>query len=268
MRRALSATLLSMLAATAVAAEDKELFDLAKKVVNPLADLATAPLQYNWDGNIGDDREGTSNYLRFEPVLPLHLDPDWNLITRLFMPMIEQNDVTSGSGTQYGLSGVNLSFFASPTAPVAHGLTLGLGPVVGFPATSSALGSQKWSLGPTGAIVWQPPGPWTVGILVRHQWSVGGNATDADINETYLQPFLSYTTPDAWTLGINSEAFYYWTDDEASVPINLALTKLYRLGGAALSLGPGVRYWVEDPDSAAHGWAFRFETTLVFPDAP
>jgi hypothetical protein len=48
----------------------------------------------------------------------------------------------------------------------------------------------------------------------------------------------------------------------------VSLTKLYRLGGAALSVGPGVRYWVEDPDSSAHGWAFRFETTLVFPDDP
>ena len=267
MLRAAAALPLLLFAGVASAA-DPQLFELAKKVANPLADLATAPLQYNWDGQIGDARDGTSNYLRFEPVLPLHLDHNWNLITRLFMPMIEQNDVSSDGGTEYGLSGVNLSFFLSPTAPVANGITMGLGPVVGFPASSSALGSQKWSLGPTAAIVWQPSGPWTLGLLVRHQWSVGGSATEADINETYLQPFLGYTTPDAWTLGINSEAFYYWTDDEASVPINLTLTKLVRLGGAALSFGPGVRYWVENPDSDPHGWGVRFETTLVFPDGP
>jgi hypothetical protein len=201
-------------------------------------------------------------------VLPLHVDPDWNVITRLFMPMIEQAAVTPGSGTQYGLSGVNLSFFASPTGPVARGLTIGLGPVVGFPDSSSALGSQKWGLGPTAAIVWQPTGPWTLGLLARQLWSVGGNVSDADINELYLQPFLSYTTHDAWTLAVNSEAFYYWSDDEASVPINLTLTKLFRLGGAAVSVGPGVRYWVENPDADAHGWGFRFETTFVFPDGP
>jgi hypothetical protein len=161
--RAASALLL-LLSAGAASAADPQLFELAKKVANPIADLTTAPLQYNWDGQIGDARDGTSNYLRFEPVLPLHLDPDWNLITRLFMPMIEQNDMSTDSGTEYGLSGVNLSFFVSPTAPVSRGLSVGLGPVVGFPASSSALGSQKWGLGPTAAIIWQPPGPWTVGL--------------------------------------------------------------------------------------------------------
>ena len=112
MLRAASALLL-LLSAGAASAADPQLFELAKKVANPIADLTTAPLQYNWDGQIGDARDGTSNYLRFEPVLPLHLDPDWNLITRLFMPMIEQNDVSTDSGTEYGLSGVNLSFFVS-----------------------------------------------------------------------------------------------------------------------------------------------------------
>jgi hypothetical protein len=263
--RAVSALLL-LLWAGAASAADPQLFELAKKVANPIADLTTAPLQYNWDGRIGDSRDGTSNYLRLEPVLPLHLDPAWNVITRLFMPMIEQDDVSTDSGTQYGLSGVNLSFFVSPTAPVSRGLSVGIGPVVGFPASSAALGSQKWGLGPTTAIIWQPSGPWTVGVLTRHLWSAGGPADEPDINETYLQPILNYTTPDAWTLGINSEAFYYWTDDEASVPINVSLTKLVRLGGAALSFGPGVRYWVESPDSDAHGWGFRFDTNLVFPD--
>ncbi len=264
------AFVLTVLAIPATAADeaDEALFELAKKTVNPIADLAVAPLQYNWDGRIGKAEDGTSNYLRFEPVLPLHVDPNWNLITRLFMPMVEQHDVAPDSGTNYGFSGVNLSVFAVPTGPVARGLSLGLGPVVGFPDSSSALGSQKWSLGPTAAIVWQPPGGWTVGLLTRQLWSVGGSVHEADINELYLQPFLSYTTKDAWTLGLESETFYYWTDDEAAVPLNLGLTKLIRLGGAALSIGPAVRYWVESPDTGAHGWGGRFTATLVFPDGP
>jgi len=151
-------------------------------------------------------------------------------------------------------------------APVAQGLSIGAGPVVGFPDSSTALGSQKWSLGPTAAVVWQPRGPWTVGMLTRQVWSAGGDVREPDINELYLQPMLSFTSADAWTLGINSEAFYYWTSQEASVPINLELTKLFRLGGAAVSVGPGVRYWIENPQSDAHGWGFRFTATAVFPD--
>ena len=263
MRRAALATVTAMLLASPAGAD--ELFELAKKVANPLADLATAPFLYNWDQRIGSDEEGTSNYVRFQPVLPIHVDEDWNLIARLYMPMIEQQDVSPASGTQVGLADVNLSFFLSPTATIGRDLTLGLGPVVGFPASQSALGSQKWSLGPTAAIVWQP-GSWTVGLLTRQLWSVAGSSSEADINETYIQPFASYTTQHAWTFGINSESSYYWTDNEASVPINVSATKVVRLGGAALSFGPGIRYWVEDPDGAAHGWGVRFETTLVFPD--
>jgi hypothetical protein len=265
MRRAVLVIAAAILLASPAGAD--ELFELAKKVANPLADLATAPFLYNWDQKLGTDEQGTSNYVRFQPVLPLHVNDDWNVITRLYMPAIEQQDVSPGAGTQTGLAGVNLSFFASPRVAVARDLTLGLGPVVGFPASQSALGSQKWSMGPTAAVVWQP-GPWTFGLLTRQLWSLGGSARDADVNETYVQPFASFTTPDAWTFGINSETSYYWTDDEASVPINISATKLIRLGGAALSFGPGVRYWIEDPDGAAHGWGFRFETTLVFPDGP
>jgi len=265
MRRTALAIAATSLLASPAGADD--LFDLAKKVANPLADLATAPALYNWDGHLGSDQEGTSNYVRFQPVLPLHVSEDWNVIARLYMPVIEEQNVDPGSGTDVGLAGVNMSFFLSPRATVAPDLTVGLGPVVGFPASESALGSEAWSLGPTAAIVWQP-GSWTFGFLTRQLWSLAPAPGQAEINEIYLQPFMSYTTQDAWTFGINSESTYYWTDDEASVPINVSATKLFRLGGAALSVGPGVRYWVESPDSAAHGWGFRFETTLVFPDGP
>lgn len=265
MRRAALTIAAAVLLASPAGAD--ALFELAKKVANPLADLATLPALYNWDQRLGSEQDGTSNYVRFQPVLPLHVDEDWNVISRLYMPVIEQSDVDPGSGTDVGLAGVNLSFFLSPRGTAARGLTLGLGPVVGFPASESALGSQAWSLGPTAAIVWQP-GPWTVGFLTRQLWSVAPAPGQAAINEIYLQPFMSYTTPDAWTFGINSESTCYWTDDEASVPINVSATKLFRLGGVALSVGPGVRYWVESPQNGAHGWGLRFETTLVFPDGP
>jgi hypothetical protein len=144
MRRAALAIAAAIYMASSAGAD--ELFELAKKVANPLADLATAPFLYNWDQRLGSDEEGTSNYVRFQPVLPIHVDEDWNVITRLFMPMIEQQDVSPNSGTQFGLAGVNLSFFLSPRAPVARGLTLGLGPVAAFPPPipRSARRSGAW----------------------------------------------------------------------------------------------------------------------------
>ena len=160
--------------------------------------------------------------MRLQPVLPIHVDQDWNVITRLYMPIVEQQDVTPTYGTEYGIVGSNLSFFLSPRTSASQDLTIGLGPVVGFPATNAALGSQKWGLGPTAAIVWQPPGRGPSACSRATSGRSAADADEADINETYLQPFISYTTKDAWTLGANCECTYYWTDDEGSAPINLS----------------------------------------------
>ena len=60
----------------------------------------------------------------------------------------------------------------------------------------------------------------------------GGN----DINSTFLQPILNYTTPSAWTFGLNTESTYNWTTNEWSIPINATISKLVNLGGQRVSL--------------------------------
>ena len=95
----------------------------------------------------------------------------------------------------FGLTGVNLSFFLSPRGPVSRGLTVGLGPFIGFPATNSALG--RGGSAPRRRSFGNRRGHGLRAFFTRHIWSMGGNVHEADINETYLQPFVSYTTQDA-----------------------------------------------------------------------
>lgn len=126
------------------------------------------------------------------------------------------------------------------------------------------LTADKWGAGPT-AVALKQQGPWTYGALANHVWSFAGNADRADVSNTFLQPFLSYTTPTAWTVAINTESNYDWENKQWTVPINGVVTKVTKIGNQLVSVGGGLRYWMEAPNSAPEGWGLRFVVTLLFP---
>ncbi len=238
--------------------------DLAKQLSNPVASLISVPFQLNYDSGYGPE-DGYRVTLNFQPVIPITLNDEWNLISRTILPIITQEDVAGPSGTQSGLGDTTQSFFFSPKAPGLGGIIWGAGPALLLPTgTDDLLGSGKWGAGPT-AVALKQSGPWTVGILANHIWSFAGEQDRAKVNSTYLQPFLSYTTPDAWTFGINTESTYDWTTESWSVPINLTVAKLVKFGEQPVSFTVGARYWAETPESGPDGWGFRGVVTFLFP---
>ncbi len=112
------------------------------------------------------------------------------------------------------------------------------------------------------AVALKQQGPWTYSGLTNHIWDIGGNT---DINQTFLQPFLSYTTSNAWTFTLNTESTYDWEAEQWSVPLNAVATKVVKVGDQLVSVGGGVRYWAEGPDSRPDGRAARLVVTLLFP---
>jgi hypothetical protein len=107
---------------------------------------------------------------------------------------------------------------------------------------------------------------WTYGALANHVWSVAGDDDRRDISATFLQPFLSFTTPTFTSFTVNSESLYDWESDAWSVPVNLIVSQLVKLGGQPLSLALGARYWVESPDGVGpEGWGYRFTMNFLFP---
>ena len=157
------------------------------------------------------------------------------------------------------------SLFFSPKKPTAGGIIWGVGPVFLLPTGSDdQLSARKWGLGPTGVLLKQD-GPWTLGALANHIWSVGGDSSRADISATFLQPFVTYTTPTAWTYVLNAESSYDWKASQWSVPLNATVAKLLKVGDQRLSLGGGVRYWADSPQNGPHGWGFRAFVTLLYP---
>jgi hypothetical protein len=117
---------------------------LAKKLANPVASLISVPFQYNIDFNVGS-ADGTQHKLNIQPVIPTSISEHWNVITRVIMPVIYQDDVAGHSGTQFGLGDTTPSFFLSPKEPTSRGWIFGAGPVFLLPtATDNRLGGQKW----------------------------------------------------------------------------------------------------------------------------
>ena len=91
--------------------------DLAQDLTNPVADLLTIPIQMNYDQNIGPADDGWKLQTNIQPVVPFDLSSDWNLITRTIMPVIWQDEVVPGAGSQFGLGDITVSLFASPKKP-------------------------------------------------------------------------------------------------------------------------------------------------------
>jgi hypothetical protein len=160
--------------------------DLAKKLANPVASLISVPIKSTFEWNLGPNRDGFRYTMNLQPVIPVALNKDWNLISRTILPVILQSDVSPGT-SQFGLGDITQSFFFSPNK--AEPFVWGLGPVLLVPTgTSKFLGAQKFGVGPTGLILKQR-GKWTIGFLGSHIWSVAGKSSRSDLSLSYGQPF-------------------------------------------------------------------------------
>jgi hypothetical protein len=238
---------------------------LAKQLSNPVAALISVPFQLNFDQDIGPAEEGDRWTLNVQPVVPIGLNEDWNLISRTILPIVSQDDIFPGAGSQSGLGDVVQSVFFSPKEPTSSGWIWGAGPVFLLPTGSDdLLTADQWAAGPT-AVVLKQQGPWTYGALANHLWSFAGDEDRRDVNATFLQPFLSYTTPAAWTFALNTESTYDWEGEEWNVPVNAIVSKVTRVGSQLVSVGGGLRYWADSPDSGAEGLGVRLVFTLLFP---
>ncbi len=267
MRRLILLSMLAVSVPTVCAAQEggNSDSDLAAKLSNPVASLISVPFQLNYDHGFGPN-DGDRVTLNIQPVVPISLNDDWTMISRTILPVIWQNDIAGPSGDQFGLGDITQSLFFSPKAPGLGGIIWGAGPAFLIPtATDDLLGSGKLGVGPTAVVLKQTNG-WTVGALANHIWSIAGDGDRSDVSSTFLQPFISYTTADAWTYGLNLESTYNWETEEWSVPVNFTVAKLVKFGKQPVSFTVGARYWAESPDSGPEGWGFRGVVTFLFPE--
>jgi hypothetical protein len=246
-------------------ADDAAAAELAKKLANPVASLISVPLQYNYDENYGPQEKGSISKFNIQPVIPVTLSDQLNLITRTIVPLIDQDDIPVEGKGKSGLGDITASQFFSPKQPTAGGWIWGAGPVELLPtASDEMLGGEKWGLGPT-AVVLKQVGPWTFGGLANHIWSIAGDDDRSDISATFVQPFLAYITKTKTTLGINTESSYDWETRQWSVPLNATVSQLLKIGPQIIQITVGARYWAESADNGPENWGARAQLTFLFP---
>jgi hypothetical protein len=236
---------------------------LAKATLNPIASLISVPLQNNFDWGGGPNDDGFQYRLTVQPVIPISLSEDWNVISRTILPFVYQENII-GTSSQSGLADTVQSLFFSPVKPTKSGWIWGAGPVLQLPtATDDLLGEEKWGAGPTGVALKQH-GPWTYGLLFNHIWSFAGESGRDDVNRTFLQPFMSYTTKTFTSFVANTESSYDWEREQWLVPINAGVQQLLRVGKQPIALQIAGRYYAEGP-SGAPEWGLRFQVSFLFP---
>lgn len=258
----LSLTLALFAASSTTTASAQSADELAKKLANPIASMISVPIQQNFDFNGGPNKNGFVSTTNIQPVIPIALGPNWNLIVRTILPIVHQERIQPTH--ESGLSDISQSFFFSPSKPGPGGLVWGVGPVFLYPtATNNKLGGQKWGAGPT-AVALVQKGKWTLGALVNHIWSFAGSSNRQNISRTFLQPFVSYALGGGLSIGANTEATYDWVNKTWNVPVNLSVNKLFKVGKQPIQFSIGPKYYIARPNGGSR-WGVRATLTFLFP---
>jgi hypothetical protein len=239
--------------------------ELAKAAQNPVADLISLPFQNNTNFGYGPD-DDIQNVLNIQPVIPFHLNENWNLITRTIAPLIYQPEVVVDTGDEFGLGDINFTAFFSPKRPT-KGIIWGAGPIFVFPtATDEKLGSEKWSAGPS-AVALTIQGPWLYGALINNVWSFAGDDDRDDVDAMLIQPFVNYNLPDGWYVVSSPIIIANWeadNDDTWLVPLGGGVGKIFRIGNQPMNAQMQAFYNVEKP-AVVGDWTLRFQLQFLFP---
>jgi hypothetical protein len=240
---------------------------LAKKLQNPVGDLYSFPFQNNTNFNYGPHK-GTQDILNVQPVIPIHVTEDWNVITRTILPLIWQPSLQPVRTVPFGTGPTTFSAFLSPSKPV-NGWLWAFGPVVQIPTISDAtLGSNVWGGGPTSAVVYLN-GPWVAGVLVNGIWSFGGTpGLSGTRYSTFLtQPFANYNFGKGWYVGSAPIITAGWPalDNKAwTVPVGGQVGRVVKIGGKLpVNFALGTYYNAVRPELGAT-WQVRSQVTFIF----
>lgn len=263
MRSIKSIVAIMVLAAVPHVAAAQSASDLAKKLSNPVADLISVPFQLNYNSGYGDD-DASQTYINIQPVIPISIGENWNMISRTILPVVSQDGFLASGESQLGFGNTTQSFFFSPKKPTKAGLIWGVGPAFSIPTATDGIANNQWGAGITGVALLQRKG-WTVGALGNHLWSVTGDDRFGSYSNTFFQPFVSFTTKKATSFSINTETSYNWETDEASVPINFMVAQIIKVNKRPVQLQGGLRYWADNPEGGAEGWGGRLAVTYLFP---
>jgi hypothetical protein len=256
---------------SSVAQDDKKAIheDLAAKSQNPIGDLISLPIQFNFNLNTGPDYDRLQTVMNVQPVLPVMLGEKWSMINRMILPIIVQPDYTTESDNIAGLGSLNYSMYFVP-GPIgkAKKVEIGLGPAMIIPTnTSNSLGNGQFSIGPS-MVLFAGHKHWTMGFVAQNTWAYNSPTGGTLYNAFLVQYFVNYNFQHGWSVGTGPIVTVDWTaekDEKAVVPFGLAASKISHLGKQAVKFFLAYNYNVVHPTGGAKGGQIQFTFVLLFP---
>lgn len=251
--------LMVMLSMSAQAADD-----LAKAAQNPVADLISLPFQNNTNYKLGANQR-TQNILNIQPVWPIGLNDDWNLITRTIVPVMSQP--IGRDDRKNGIGDTTFTGFFSPKE--SGNLTWGVGPMALIPTSSDdVLGGDDWGLG-LSVVALTMPGNWVVGSLFSNLWTDKDESGARGVNLFTWQYFINYNIPDSGGLYLLTAPIITanWeadSDNRWTVPIGGGIGKIFKIGEQPVNGQISAYYNIEAPENGAD-WQLRAQLQLLFP---
>jgi hypothetical protein len=253
------AACLTALASRAGSAQNES--DLAKASQNPVANLTSFPLQFNYYS--AGAFESRTLLLNVQPVMPLPINKEWIVIARTIIPY--GNVPMPGNTRETGIGDIQEQVYFTPRQPGRF--VWGIGPILSIPtATNDALRTGQWALGPTGVGL-VSEGRWVVGVLANNLWRITGLNSGPDINALTVQPFISFNIPPGWSITTAPIITADWSAPEGqrwTLPVGIGLGKVTEIGRQAVSLGMQYYHNGKRPDTAG-GDQWRFIFALLYP---
>jgi len=255
---------LLLLAAPAFAEMSAE--ELAKLAQNPVGNLISVPFQNNTNLNYGPE-EKTQNILNIQPVIPVSINEDWNVITRTILPVISQPELAPNVSSQQGIGDTVFTAFLSPANP-GHWIW-GVGPVLQLPThNNSELGNGNWGAGPSIVLLHLEKGsPWVYGVLMNNVWALSKDRQGGKYNNGLMQPFINYNFKSGLYLTSSPILTVDWqasNEDQWTVPIGGGVGKIFHFGKLPVNSSIAAYYNVEKPEFGAD-WQIRAQVQLMFP---
>ena len=267
--------------------------EINKALTNPVSDIWSLTFQQNnyllkhqlpddaADVAAGHTKDGSdwSSNLLFQPVLPVAITDEWNLITRPVIPLFVSQphpNTNPGSGdfldidrtTAFG--DVTVLQLVSPSPKLAGSWLLGVGPSWIFPAgASDYTGTGKWQVGPA-AIVGYLAEKWIAGALVQDWWSFAGDGDRASTRSMNLQPIAAYFHPNGWSVGYSGNILANWNardgDGVWTIPLGASVAKVVKLGGKLpLRIALAGQWMPVHPDQFGQKWNVQVIFAPVLP---
>ena len=259
-------------------ATGSQLTELNKKITNPVSNIWSLAFQQN--NYYLDDLKRWQSNLQVQPLLPVALTREWNLITRPVIQIfnsIPYRTALAGGGDgggeeeirrTTGLGDSILAEMLSPGPELVGNWIIGLGPTFVFPSASTDwTGAGKWQAGPAVLFGYMSK-KWILGAFVQNWTSFAGDHDRADTSQMNIQPITAYFFGQGWSIGYSGNILADWrarASEAWTIPLGASIGKVVKIGRLPLKIGLSGQYFPLRPDVTGPKWNIQFAVTPVLP---